>query len=116
MNILDRFSSHLKDILARSIHVATELKNKAVDPIHLFFAVANQKGSVAAEIITRLKISAQSIEDALLNLPLKKETVLQTNGTAQQVLTPLSPATKTVLEKAMSVAQENNNRITAFIF
>lgn len=109
MNILDRFSSHLKDILAKSIHVATELKNPSVEPIHLFFAVAGQKGSVAAEILTRYKITPETAEEALLRLPIKKDTALHPSPTAQNALTPLSPATKSVLEKAMLVAQENNH-------
>ncbi len=106
MQLVDRFSSHLKDILAKSIHLAAELKNPAVEPAHLLFATTQQKGSVATEILTRFKITAKVIEQTILTLPIRKDSVLHP-GTAS--LTPLSPATKAILEKAMLVAQENNH-------
>lgn len=106
MQLVDRFSSHLKDILAKSIHLAAELKNSAVEPVHLLFAATQQKGSVAAEILTRFKITAKLTEQTILTLPIRKDSILH-QGTAS--LTPLSPATKAILEKAMLVAQENNH-------
>lgn len=106
MQLVDRFSSHLKDILAKSIHLAAELKNPAVEPIHLLFATSQQKGSVAAEILARFKITTKIIEQGILTLPVRKDSILHP-GTAS--LTPLSPATKAVLEKAMLVAQENSH-------
>jgi ATP-dependent Clp protease ATP-binding subunit ClpC len=108
MQLLDRFSSHLKDILAKSIHLATELKNPAVEPVHLFFATAHETGSVATEIMNRFKISEKMIEQAVLTLPTKKEGFL-TTSTDQQTLTPLSPGAKAVLEKAMSIAEQNSH-------
>ncbi|MFA6105720.1 MAG: ATP-dependent Clp protease ATP-binding subunit [Patescibacteria group bacterium] len=111
MNLLDRFSSHLRDVLARSIHLAAELKNLEVEPIHLFFAVSGEHGSVAAEIINRLKITPKTIEQALLSLPVRKTDLLHTppRTVKEQTLTPLSPITKTILEKAMAIAQDNNH-------
>src|SRR5512141_2716106 len=108
MNLLDRFSSHLRDALARGIHLAAELKNPSVEPIHLLFAVANQKGSVATEIINRFKITPNAIEQALLSLPVKKETQHENLG-VEDILRPLSPATKAALEKALHVAEENSH-------
>lgn len=111
MNLLDRFSTHLRDVLARSIHLAAELKNNEVEPAHLFFALSNQQGSVATEIVNRLNITPKSIEQALLSLPVRKHDILHTTpaGATEQTLTPLSANTKNVLEKAMAVAQENNH-------
>lgn len=111
MNLLDRFSTHLRDVLARSIHLAAELKNLQVEPIHLFFAISSEQGSVAAEIINRLKISPKTIEQALLSLPVRKTDLLHTppRTVAEQTLTPLSVNTKNILEKAMAVAQDNNH-------
>ena len=111
MNLLDRFSSHLRDVLARSIHLAAELKNIEVDPIHLFFSISGEKGSVASEILNRLKVEPASIEQALLGLPIRKTDLLHspTRSIAEQTLTPLSLTTKNILEKAMAVAEENNH-------
>ncbi len=111
MNIIDRFSSHLRDVLARSIQVAAELNNPLVEPIHVLFALSTQKGSVASEILNRLKLNVKTMEQAVLSLPAAAEplTPASPGATAQAVLTPLSPATKTALEKAMLIAQENSH-------
>ncbi len=108
MNLLDRFSSHLRDCLARSIHLAAELKNPTVEPIHLFFTIAHQKGSVATEIISRFKIPSKTLEEAILRLPIKPDSV--SGGlTREHVLTPLSLTTKAALEKAMIIAEQNRH-------
>ncbi|MSU75807.1 MAG: ATP-dependent Clp protease ATP-binding subunit, partial [Candidatus Magasanikbacteria bacterium] len=110
MNIIDRFSTHLRDVLARSIQLSAELKNPEVQPIHLFFTLSTQKGSVAAEIINRLKMSVKTLEQAVLSLPVISEITAPAPGaTAQAILTPLATATKTCLEKAMIIAQENEH-------
>lgn len=110
MQLLDRFSTHLKDVLARAIHLATELKNPLVEPIHLLFALLNQKGSVASELLTRHKISAPTLEQALLSLPTTNDHITVNSGdTAQALLTPLSNASKIILEKAMSLAHEHSH-------
>ncbi len=110
MNLLDRFSSHLRDVLARSIHLSAELKNIEVEPIHLFFSISNQHGSVATEIVSRVQITTKSIEEALLSLPTRKVDMLHTSGKAtDDTMTPLSQNTKDVLEKAMIISEENRH-------
>ncbi|MDO8626279.1 MAG: ATP-dependent Clp protease ATP-binding subunit [Candidatus Magasanikbacteria bacterium] len=110
MHLIERFSAHLRDVLARAIHLATELKNPEVAPIHLLFALSNQKGSVASEIIGRFKILPQMIEQVLISLPTiaADENIIASGNasgnTLQAVLTPLSDASKNALEKAMSLA------------
>ncbi len=105
MNLLDRFSSHLRDVLARSIHLATELQNEEVEPIHLFFCLSGQKGAVAAELIGRFKVSPKSLEQAVLAIPSKART--SSASTLEKTITPLSPSAKLALEKALVIAQEN---------
>lgn len=110
MNILDRFSTHLRDILARSIHLAGELKNPLVEPIHLLFTLSNQKGSMATEILNRCKINPKTLEQAILSLPILSEVITPpAPNTVQNILTPLGAATKTALEKAMLIAQEHGH-------
>jgi ATP-dependent Clp protease ATP-binding subunit ClpC len=111
MNLLDRFSSHLRDVLARSIHLAAELKNIEVEPIHLFFSIYSENGSVASEIIHRLKVEPKTIEQALLSLPVRKTDLLHApaRSVSEQTLTPLSLVTKSILEKAMAIAEANNH-------
>jgi len=105
MTIIERFSSHLKDVLSKSIQLATKLDNSKVEPIHLFFLLQNQKGSVAAEIINRLKIDVKSIEKIILDLPILNEKRVEPIPAAQ--MAPLSEESKTTVEKAMIIAQEH---------
>lgn len=111
MNILDRFSAHLRDVLARSIQLASDLTNPNVEPIHLFFCLATQKGSVATEILSRFKLDTKLVEQAIARLPFTKDTdrVPTPNNLKPKVLTPLSAGTKAALEKAMIIAQENGH-------
>lgn len=105
MSILDRFSSHLKDVLSKSIQLATKLGNSEVMPLHIFFILQNQKGSVAAEILNRLKIDLKSVENAILELPI--ENTKKMGPTSQAILAPMSLECKRATERAMIVAQEN---------
>lgn len=111
MNILDRFSAHLKEVITRSMHLAAELKNPSVEPVHLFFAIYTQKGSVAGEIIARFKIDQKTIEQIILNLPVTKEpqSLSTVKSGNQAVVTPFSSAAKNALEKAMFIAHENGH-------
>src|SRR3989338_1580904 len=110
MNLLDRFSTHVRDVLARSIHLAAELKNPAVEPVHLLFVLSSQKGSVAVEIINRFKITPQVLEQAVLSLPLREDATIVTRRSATSSnLPPLSPASKMIVEKAMTLAHEHSH-------
>lgn len=107
MQILDRFSSHLKDVLAHSIRLATELKHAHVEPLHLLFCLYSQKGSVGGELINRFPIASKTIEHYLHNT-LPSATPLATSINLDgKLLSPLSSAAKIALEKALLIAQEH---------
>lgn len=110
MNILDRFSTHLKDVLTRAIHLATELQSPEVLPFHLFYTIYTQKGSVAGEILHRLKIEQKIIEQIMINLPVRPAlSDKSAKNTTQIEITPLSNLSKIALERAMIISQENNH-------
>ncbi len=104
MNIIDRFSDHLKDILTKAMVLATEMKNKNVEPIHLFFALSNAKGSLANEIIGRFKIDSKIIEQLLLGIPIVKEDINKKNLPKTLELTPYSNHCKKIIERAILLA------------
>lgn len=106
MNLLDRLSTHLREVLVKSIHLAAELHNTEVQPIHLLFVLTTQKGSVGAEILGRCKITSTVVERDLINLPSLPPGA---PGLVATATTPLSSATKAVLERAMIIAQENQH-------
>ncbi len=107
MNILDRFSTHLKNTLTKAIKVATDLRNPNVEPIHLLYVLFGEKGSIGAEVLSRLKIGQRETENIILTLPAEPET--GTQNTPTEVIAPLSPLTKGALEKAMLIAEENHH-------
>ncbi len=116
MNILDRFSAHLKNVMARAMQLAADLQNPEVEPLHFLYALHKQKGSVAAEILARLKLNIKTIELGLLELPIIKNPAPPPakggQPTAQLTLTPFSEAAKTVLGRAMLVAHESKHNYT----
>ncbi len=109
MNVLERFSTHVRQVLAKSIQLAAELKHKEVEPIHLFFSLAGQKGSVGAEIINRFKLDPKSLEYYLFNLPVVKARPVRRAPAAALVMTPLSAEAQRAVEKAMLIAEQNRH-------
>ncbi len=107
MNILDRFSTHLKNTITKAIKVATDLKNPSVEPIHLLYVLFGEKGSVGTEVLTRLKIGQRETENIILTLPIEPDAKVQEPPTI--VIPPLSTLTRSALEKAMLVAEENRH-------
>jgi len=109
MDILNRFSAHLKEILARAMQMATELKNAEVEPLHLFFAITAEKGSLASEIVSRFNPNLELLRELIATLPIRDELTKtkQINITAEVQLPPLSGASKTILEKALIIAKKN---------
>lgn len=111
MNILDRFSTHLKEILARAMQIAAELKNPEVEPVHLLFAMMNEKGSLAAEVLGRFKLDLKILEQMLVAVSpnLDAKNLSGQKITDQILMPPLSSLAKLALEKAMIAAQKNSH-------
>ncbi len=52
-DILNKFTSHLKHTLQQAASLALELGNRYIDPEHLLFGLAESKGGIAFEILSR---------------------------------------------------------------
>jgi ATP-dependent Clp protease ATP-binding subunit ClpC len=102
MNIIDRFSTNLREVLVNSISLATDLKNMSVEPTHLLLALSLQKGSMANEILNRYHLDSKSIEAVLA-----KSTAPQTK--LKTPISPFSVTAKTALEKSLIIAQQHNH-------
>ncbi len=104
--ILDNLSNHLKNALARAIGFATSLKHTEVTPLHLLLSVLQEKGSLGAEILIKLKFE----EKTILLLLEKQKTLLKTSeqsgSNTTATLSELSELSKKALEKAMLLAYE----------
>jgi ATP-dependent Clp protease ATP-binding subunit ClpC len=101
MDILDKFSTHLKNILARALKLASDLGNNEVEPFHLFYAMIGEKGSVGGEVLRKMKINSEILDGLLFDL----KTDHGHNRLKQKQIANISEMSKIVLEKAMFSAQ-----------
>ena len=115
MNIIDRFSTHLREVLVGSVRIAAELKNKSVKPAHLLLALSLQKGSVASEVLNRYHLDAKSIVPLLKNQMRgitregEKDDGKNFEPDLKKNPSPFSLNAKAALEKALMVAQKNGH-------
>ncbi|RJO59366.1 ATP-dependent Clp protease ATP-binding subunit [Candidatus Parcubacteria bacterium] len=102
--ILNKFTTHLKEVLNKATNFAAGNRAKAIDPEHLLYALGVQKGSIAYEILLkagiRLDLIRQAIQlrDGGLALP------------ANSVKPELSPESKTAIEKGAIIAAKYQHR------
>ena len=62
-DIIDKFSTHLKNVLTRALVYVVENGRALVEPEHLLWALATEKGSVGAEIILKAEVKANRLHD-----------------------------------------------------
>ncbi|MBI2475520.1 ATP-dependent Clp protease ATP-binding subunit [Candidatus Uhrbacteria bacterium] len=60
-DIIDKFSTHLKNVLTRALCFAVEMNEKTIEPEHLFWALGTQKGSIGAELLKKAGIKQQEL-------------------------------------------------------
>ena len=60
-DILDKFTSHLKNVLARSYSLAVETESPDINPEHLLLSLLLQKGSLGGEILRKADVGAEPI-------------------------------------------------------
>ncbi|MFH0805210.1 MAG: ATP-dependent Clp protease ATP-binding subunit [Patescibacteria group bacterium] len=106
-SILDKFTTHLKNALKQSRELSASLGHPTVNPEHLTYGLILQKGSIAAEILTQVGLTAERVR-SLVARKNKSETVVSPTATASTVT--LSPVTKKVIEKAALIAHRHQHR------
>lgn len=99
IDILDKFSTNLKEVLTRALEETIILDQKNVDPITLLNSMSKQKGSIAYEILSKNNFTS---------FGKKKNISSETPGvtaTKTKNLTPiLSVQSKRAIEKAVLAA------------
>ncbi len=65
LDILEQFTQHLRNTLSRSIDLAWELRQERITPLYLLFALAEQNGSIAAELLRSHGIDPELINSAI---------------------------------------------------
>ncbi|MBI2415305.1 MAG: ATP-dependent Clp protease ATP-binding subunit [Candidatus Kerfeldbacteria bacterium] len=104
LDILNKFTTNLKNTLVRAINLSIRLKHPQVLPLHLLISLTEQSGSLANEIIAKHKLSTEVLQPHLseINWP----------NTNQRLFTlpQLSAEAVRVLEHAAVVAFEYQHK------
>jgi len=104
--LLDRFSTHLRNVIAKSMALATSLRHDYVSPVHLLITILEEEGSVAHEILKNAGTEGEDLLALLKNKPkLKKDT----GKIATTTIPELDTKAKKALEKSIMIAYERNH-------
>ncbi len=103
LDILNKFTTNLKNTLVRAINLSIRLKHPKVLPLHLLISLSEQAGSVAHEILVKNAISADRLQSALDQLQWPAN---QRGYTLPQ----LAPETIRILEHAAVIAFEHQHK------
>lgn len=107
--LLDRFSTHLKNVVTKAIALANALNHREVTPSHLLICLAEEEGSVGAEILSKLEIKKEAIYRILDIKPNYNKEHPSESPTVTATIPPLDVETKSCLERAMLVAYERGH-------
>ncbi len=105
--LLDRFSTHLKNAIARAMALATSLEQAEVNPLHLLISLLEEEGSLASEILRKNKINSDFLYQLLNASPQVKKNegpIILAN------LPILDNASRQIMEKAMLLAYERGHQ------
>jgi len=90
-DIVEKFTSHLRSVIVRSLSLAEENRSSEVGVAHLFCSLATERGSLGAEILQKTKINLNEISKYFRNdknLSPKKEpgAILEFGTEAKRIL------------------------------
>lgn len=104
-DIVDKFSTHLKDVLTRALCFVVETNGKTIQPEHLLWALGTQKGCIGAEILKKGGLKKTDFKQ-LLNT--KKKTTQK--SIIEELNLQLSDEARRIVEKAVLTANVYGHR------
>ncbi len=104
-DIVDKFSSHLKNVLTRALCFVVENNQKTIQPEHLLWALGTQKGCIGAEVLKKAGVKPVDLK----KLVGAKATVTSMGAEADLTL-HLSDNAKRIVEKAVLTANVYGHR------
>lgn len=104
--IVDKFSTHLKNVLTRALCFVVETNGKTIEPEHLLWALGTQKGCIGAEILKKVGVKLAELR-ALVGAAVytKINPAAASNATLH-----LSSDAKRIVEKAVLTANIYGHR------
>ncbi|MFA6255485.1 MAG: ATP-dependent Clp protease ATP-binding subunit [Patescibacteria group bacterium] len=100
-SLFQKFSTNSKQALKNAFSFALASGHQTITPQHILYGLSLQKGSIAAQILTRAKIESEEIK-----------TIINKENSNQRAITQISltEATKKLLEKAFLIASFNQHK------
>lgn len=102
-DIVDKFTTHLKNVLTRALVLAVEVPSPEVLPKHLLWAIATEQGAIAAEVLRKQDLEVDAIHDFALCTT--SEPLMEFSGTPT-----LSADAKRMIERAVFIAHTYQHR------
>ncbi len=104
-DIVDKFSTHLKNVLTRALCFVVEQDQQTIQPEHLLWALGTQKGCIAAEILKKSGVKQVDLKK-LAGVQQPARTLSDTTGLTLH----LSDEAKRIVEKAVLTANIYGHR------
>ena len=102
-NIIDKFTTQLKNVLTRALCLAVEKQESSIRAEHLLWALGTQKGAIGAELLHRVNVKEEDLQ-ALVAEPLVPA------GASGMSSPFLSDDARRVVEKAVLTATSFEHR------
>ncbi len=102
--LLDNFSTHLKNVIARAISRAHDAGAKQVDPLHLLIGLIEEPGSVATEVLTKQNFPLLEFRRSVVT---REKKAIKAEG--DPTLPDLSTEASKVIEQALLAAFERGH-------
>ncbi|MFA7245299.1 MAG: ATP-dependent Clp protease ATP-binding subunit [Candidatus Magasanikbacteria bacterium] len=102
--LIDNFSNHLKNVIAKAISLATFKKSEMVEPIDIFYSLFEEKGGIASGILKKFELDEKLTKKVFGNL--KKEDRTIQNATH---IPELSSKSRSLIEKSLITAHEHKH-------
>lgn len=104
-DIVDKFSTHLKNVLTRALCFVVEMNAKTIEPEHLLWALGTQRGSIGAEILKKAGLKQTELRALIGATECVRMDVNGTDATLR-----LSTDAKRIVEKAVLTANIYGHR------
>lgn len=105
--LLDNFSTHLKNVIAKSISLAARLGKPQVELVHLLYTLAEENGSLGGELLKKFSLTPELISANADTFFMEEPALIQ-----EKISNPvpnLSDASRGALEKALLRAHEEGH-------
>lgn len=101
----EKFSNHYKKSLKTAAHLAMELNHSYVNPEHILYGLAIERGSVGAELFTSLEIKTEDLKNNISKIN-------QRDGSANSdnQIPKFSNKAKSIIQKSIQVSFINKHK------